>query len=94
MKKTTKKETSFHAGKQTNEASNKEKERTFSNKVYHKSSHLSSIGLRSFLESVMIFILTVLVIATVVFGMICVCAAAYFLFDVFCCAIGAWGGAV
>ena len=94
MKRTTKKETSFHAGKQTNEASNKEKGRTFSNKVYHKNLQLSSPRLRSFLESAVIFILIVLMIATTVFGIFCACAALWFLLDLFWRAIGAWGGAV
>ena len=42
MKRTTKKETSFHAGKQTNEVSNTEKEQTFSQVVYHTDTSLSS----------------------------------------------------
>ena len=42
MEQTTKKETSFHAGKQTNEVSNTEKEQTFSQTVYHTDTSLSS----------------------------------------------------
>ena len=79
MKKQIKKETSFHAGKQVNEASNKEKGQAFSNKVYHKRSFLSIPRMREFIANLVMFILTVLMVATVVICILTVTVAVYWI---------------
>lgn len=94
MKRTTKKETPFHAGKQMNEVSNKEKEATFSRKVYHKKTRLSRFDVRYFLETVIIFVMILLVIALVLLWITCAGTAIYLILKELLRAMRTLGGVI